>query len=220
MKPDLHLGRILFLLVLLPGGLIYFAWTMSRFAAEEQEKAAAVAAQPSAEEAAEMRRLRALDALQPQIEARRSRAQQCVAQAMRSVDGLDDDAAVLVLLASANCGPGCATERLATELASSYYLEGLRVLLIRTSTSAPSPPPPGVYAVVMPDCASLIADYGDDYYFRHRDGSVSSSGERAEQLLKLVAERSALLEPPEDELPEVRFDPERAVRRALDLPPR
>lgn len=224
MKSNLHLGRILFLLVLLPGGLIFFAWKMSRFAAEEKNRVEAQAALPTPAEAAETRRLQALDQLQPQLAERRELASRCVSQALRSVDGLDRDAALLVVLSGPQCGGDCVSERAATELAGSYYLEGVRVLLIRTSTSAPSQPPPGVYAVVMPHCHPLISDFGDDYYFRHPDGSVSSSGDRSERLLRMISERRARADPEQkedqDELPEVPFNPEAVVRQALNLPAR
>ena len=123
------------------------------------------------------------------------------------------------------CRGDCDSERLATELAGSYYLEGVRVLLIRTSTSAPSQPPPGVYAVVMPTCHSLISEFGDDYFFRQRDGSISSSGTRNEGLMRITTERLALLEPgtrpdPREDPPTLPFNPETVVRQALDLPPK
>lgn len=220
MKSDFHLARTLLLLVVLPAGLIFFAWQMSTVAADGMARADARAALPSAEEAAEMARLRAVDELQPLLAERRDRAQRCVSQGMRSVDGLSDDAAVLVLLSGPSCATGCATESIATELASSYYLEGLRVLLIRTSSANPGQPPPGVYTVVMPACATLIAAHGDDYFFRSRTGQVSSSGARHEQLMQIEAERSALAEPTDEALPELPFNPEATVRKALDLPPK
>jgi len=220
MKSDFHLIRAVFLLIVVPAALIFFAWQMTSVAVDEKAKADAIAALPTAEEAAEMRRLRAVDDLQPEIQQRRERALRCVSQGMRSVDGLSNDAAVLVVLSGPSCAAGCPTETTATELASSYYLEGLRVLLIRTSPNNPSPPPPGVYTVVMPACASLIAGHGDDYYFRNRSGEVLSSGVRHERYLQIIAERSARSEPGSDELPNVPFDPEAAVRAALDLPPK
>ena len=225
MKSDLHLGRILFLLVLLPGGLIYFAWRLSDFAANEKTRAEALAAEPTPAEAAEIRKQRALEALEGLFDERRGLARQCVDQAMRSVDGLDRDAAVLVILSGPQCRGDCDSERMATELAGSYYLEGVRVLLIRTSTSAPSQPPPGVYAVVMPTCHSLISEFGDDYFFRQRDGSISSSGTRNEGLMRITTERLALLEPgtrpdPREDPPTLPFNPEAVVRQALDLPPK
>ncbi len=220
MKSEFHLARTLFLLIIVPAALIFFAWQMSTVAADEQARAKARAALPSEEEAAEINRLRALEELQPRLAERRDRAQRCVSQGMRSVDGLSDDASVLVVLSGPSCATGCATESIATELASSYYLEGLRVLLIRTSSTNPGQPPPGVYTVVMPACASLIAEHGDDYYFRSRSGEVSSSGVRHEQLMQIAAEHSVLGDEADQELPELPFDPETTVREALSLPPK
>jgi hypothetical protein len=208
--------RYIVWLVVLPVILLIIAWRMSGYLLQDQvairaereraELAARELAQATAA-AVEADRL-----LQQGIDARRRLASQCVTQALRGL-GIEPGTLVpmLFVLQQQACAADCPTEESARQLVNEYYLEGLQVVLIRTAqTERQRPSPAGVPTVSIPSCAPLVADHGDDYFLRMADGTLGSSGERHEHLLRSTEEEP--VSPP--------FDPATLVRQGLGLTPR
>ena len=123
---------------------------------------------------------------------------------------------MLFIVQQRGCGEGCDTDAIARQLVNEYYLEGLQVVLIRTEqTDRQQPSPAGVPTVTIPSCTALVVEQGDDYFLRLADGSIGSSGERHEALLRSLAEAAN-----EEDPVSPPFDPEPLVRQGLGLAPR
>jgi len=182
-------ARIAFWLLLLPGGLLYLAYTMNRQLFAERNEAVAQQARVEAAQHARLRQEQAA-ALEDRriaaerIEQRRALARQCVARALQTVDAeLADAPSILVVIGHRGCGEGCDTDAIAAGVADAWIIERLHVLLIRTIETALPPMPAGLNTLVMSECEPLVAEHGDDFFFRDASGNLSSSGERHEAAL-------------------------------------
>jgi hypothetical protein len=178
-------ARIAFWLLLLPAGLLFLALQMNRQLLASRAEAQAQRLHIEHEE----RRQQVAEELETEVLARinqrRALARQCVARALQTVgSGLADAPSVLVVVGHRGCGEGCDTDAIAAALADAWIIERLHVLLIRTLESELPPTPAGLNTVVMSDCAPLVAEHGDDYFFRDASGQLSSSGERHEAALR------------------------------------
>ena len=196
-------------LLLLPALLLFIAWhftdlIVADHSGELEERQRAERQQQLLDE---VERQNALTQ-QARIDARRELATGCVRQALRGL-GIAPDrlAPMLFMVQSRGCGAGCDSEEIARYLVNEYRIEGLQVVLIRTVTDAGSQPPApaGVPTVAIPSCAPLVRNHGDDYFLRLPDGSLSSSGERHESLIRFGVEGTPV------------FDPDPLVREALGL---
>ncbi len=202
--------RFFFWLLLLPGLLGFFAWKLNTHLAEvasgvleERERTKRTAARE-----AENQRQDALN-LERRLNDRRALAKTCVEQGLRTVsDDLRVAPATLVIVNYKGCGVDCDTDAIASKLVDDYTLQRLQVLLIRTIEAGHPPSPLGVHTLIITDCAPLVADYGDDFFFRVGKGMLSSSGERHEAYLT----SGKGLDSP--------FDPEPLARKGLGLPAR
>lgn len=196
--------RVFIVLVALPAALLWLAWRLAQGQLQPSVDTAAAAAAPPAPASVAVAEQASTDALQAVLRERRESAARCVGRGLRVADADVREARLtLVVATSTGCRRGCEAERIAEHLNDRYTMEGLRVLLLRTDEDGRMETPMGVTTVVVPDCARLFQPHGHDYFLRHSDGSLSSSGERHE---------AALLE----EL-ELEFDPEPLVRRHLNL---
>lgn len=195
--------RLFIVLVAAPAALLWLAWEMAQLHGQPAGDPAAAEA-PGASPSRVAPGL-AEDPKQAIVRQRREHAAQCVARGLRVAGAeLRDARLTLVVATSTGCRRGCEAERIAERLNDSYTLEGLRVLLLRTDDDGRMDTPMGVTTVVVPGCAGLLEPLGHDYFLRHADGSLSSSGERHEAaLLHEVA---------------LAFDPEPLVRRHFNLP--
>jgi hypothetical protein len=194
---------------LLPALLLYIAWhftgaVLADRSGELEERQRAEREQQLLDEVARQNAL----LMQERLDARRELAGSCINQALRGL-GLDPGRLVpmLFMLHWRGCGEDCETEAIAQHLVNEYRLEGLQVVLLRTETGErlQAQAPAGVPTVTIPSCAPLVRDHGDDYLLRLPDGSLSSSGERHEGLIRF----GSVGPPP--------FDPDPLVRRALGL---
>lgn len=196
--------RLFIVLVAAPAALLWLAWELAQLHGRPEADPRGDSSTSSAQASMPSDRERAPDARQALVGQRRELATRCVNQGLRVADAeLRHARLTLVVATSTGCRRGCEAERIAERLNDSYTLEGLRVLLLRTDEQGGMDTPMGVSTVVVPDCAGLFASLGHDYFLRHPDGSLSSSGERHEAAL----------------LHEVglEFDPEPLVRRHLNL---
>lgn len=196
--------RLFVMLVVLPAALLWLAWALAQRLGQppgDTTGDAVVSAPPSP---ATSDQQGPTDALHAVVRQRRERAAQCVGQGLR-VAGADlrEARLTLVVATSTGCQRGCEAEHIAEYLNDSYMLEGLRVLLLRTDEDGRMDTPMGVTTVVVPGCARLFEALGHDYFLRHADGSLSSSGERHEAALLYEVG--------------LEFDPEPLVRRHLNL---
>ncbi len=196
-------------LLLLPALLLFIAWhftdlVVADHSGELEERQRAERQQQLLDE---VERQNALSQ-QERIDARRELAATCVRQALRGL-GIEPSqiVPVLFMLKWRGCGEGCDSEQIAQFLVNEYRLEGLQVVLIRTEsvTGPQQQSPAGVPTVAIPSCAPLVRNHGDDYFLRLPDGSLSSSGERHEGLIRFGS-----VGPPV-------FDPDPLVREALGL---
>ena len=200
-------ARIVVWVLLVPAGLLFFAWKMNWHisdvrsgALEEREREQRMSAMQAQNEQQSALYMAGL------IEGRRALAQTCVARALLTLGGVIAKApSTLVILNYKGCGPQCDTDAVAIRMADKYVLEGLQVLLIRTVEENQQPTPLGVHTVTITDCKSLASDYGDDYFFRNAKGELSSSGARHEGYMR---ERKAMTGV---------FDPEPLVRQGLGI---
>ncbi len=202
-------GRLIFWLLLVPTVLLIFAWRMNTHLAEvrtgaleERERA-----EQEAKLLAENARQTALY-VEARLDERRARAARCVDRALQTIGDDLADGPALVVFGFRGCGEDCDTDATLSALVNEYWLQKLRVLLIRTEPSSLPVVPAGVDMVVISECRPLVERYGDDYAFRDARGRLSSSGERHEQILQFGGKAP----PP--------FEPEVLVRRGLDLPPK
>lgn len=196
--------------------LLFIAWRMSELLLQDQaayqaeRERLALAAQEQADAAAAA--AEADRQLRLRIDARRALAADCAAQALRGL-GVEPAALVpmLFVVQQRGCGEDCDSGEIARQLVNEYHLEGLQVVLIRTElTERQQPSPAGVPTVSIPACAPLVAEHGDDYYLRLTDGTIESSGERHEAMLRSTEDAPATPS----------FDPEAVARRGLGLTPR
>ncbi|TXK64361.1 hypothetical protein [Alkalisalibacterium limincola] len=196
--------RLFIMLVAVPGALLWLAWELAQVhpapAAPTSVSAAGNPAPPTAVDAQPTRAELAGEI----VRQRRERAAQCVGRGLRVANpDMRGAKLTLVVATSTGCRHGCEAERIAERLNDDYTLEGLRVMLLRTDDDGRMDTPMGVSTVVVPDCAPLFAPLGHDYFLRHADGSLSSSGERHEAALLYEVG--------------LEFDPEPLVRRHLNL---
>lgn len=195
--------RLIIALVVVPGALLWLAWELAQRHAGPTDLATqvSVAAPP---EPSTLDRDLAIARAHELVAQRREQAARCVGRGLRVADAEVRQARLtLVVATSTGCRHGCEPERIAEHLNDSYTLEGLRVLLLRTDDDGRMDTPMGVSTVVVPDCAALFAPLGHDYFLRHADGALSSSGERHEASLLYDLE--------------LEFDPEPLVRQHLNL---
>jgi hypothetical protein len=178
--------RLVVWLVVVPAIALFAAWRFTRTVAEsrapvlaereqvEQERRAAIEAEAVAQRAVATR-----------IEERVALARRCLALADRAsgaaLRGADP---LLVIVSGPGCGPDCDTDVRAAAIADEWVLRPLRVLALRTREDGPAATPAGVTTPVLPQCAPLVAEIGDDYFLRFADGALSGSGTRHEAWLR------------------------------------
>jgi hypothetical protein len=171
--------RLLFWLVLLPTILLVVGYRLTAFVAADRP--AEQEAQALRERGERERALAERDAaahVASRIAAQETLARECLATADRATgNALRDADPLLVIAAWEGCGVGCDTDATATALADEWRFYGLKVLLLRTREGGPAASPAGVTTLVLPQCEALANRYGDDYFLRHRDGTLSSAGE-------------------------------------------
>jgi hypothetical protein len=195
--------RLVVWLVLVPAIALFAAWRLTRTVAESQGPVLAERERIESERrAAAAAEAAARDAVQAQIDARSALVQRCLALADRAsgaaLRGADP---LLVIVTGRGCGADCDADARASALADEWILRRLRVLLLRTREDGPAATPAGVTTLVLPQCAPLVAQIGDDYFLRFADGRVSGSGTRHEAWLRTADPKQA---PPA-------FDPESLV---------
>lgn len=195
--------RLVVWLVLVPAIALFAAWRLTRTVAESQGPVLAERERIESERRAVMEaEAAARAAAEAQVDERAALVQRCLALADRaSGPALRDADPLLVIVTGPGCGPDCDSEARAAALADEWILRRLRVLLLRTREDGPAATPAGVTTLVLPQCASLVAAIGDDYFLRFADGQVSSSGTRHEAWLRVGD--------PQQPLPA--FDPESLV---------
>jgi hypothetical protein len=171
--------RLLFWLVLMPTVLLIAGYWLTAFISadrsgeredrDRQTHNERMLAQAERDTAAYLAR---------RIAAQETLARECLAQVDRATgNALRDADPLLVIVSWEGCGVGCDTEATATALADEWRFYGLRVLLLRTLESRRASSPAGVTTLVMPQCEALANTYGDDYFLRYRDGTLSNGGE-------------------------------------------
>ena len=169
--------RLVFWLGLLPALLLTVALRMSSYfvdvktgALEERERAAHNERMLAVSDE-QARRYNA------EFNARRQAlAEDCVRRAGRSFgDRYSGASPALIFVSHRGCGKDCDTEKTAARLADEYHYKGLGVMVIRTRDDDVGVRQGGVDTVIIPDCKPLASIYGDDYFFRDADGSISSS---------------------------------------------
>lgn len=114
--------------------------------------------------------------LQERNAKRQALAEDCARRAGRSFgDRYSGASPALIFVSHRGCGKNCDTEKTAARLADEYHYKGLGVMVIRTRDDDVSARQGGVDTVIIPDCNPLASGYGDDYFFRHASGAISSS---------------------------------------------
>lgn len=182
--------RILFWLVLLPTVLLVVGYRLNAsLGGGRAEELAQRAEVDRAREAHEAAARAAAESVQRRLDAQATLARECLALADRATGGaLRDADPLLVLVAGNGCGPQCDLDATASALADEWRFYRLKVLLLRTREGGPAASPLGVTTLVLPQCAGLASGFGDDYFLRLRDGSLSSGGERYAQALRATAD--------------------------------
>ncbi|MCB1633290.1 MAG: hypothetical protein KDI37_04835 [Xanthomonadales bacterium] len=157
-----------------------------------------------------------MSAIADRISEREPLVRHCVRQAMRGLSlEANNLVPMLVMFKGRGCGENCDAEAIAQQLVNDYRLEGLQVLLVRTSVSDIQPPSPaGVPTISVAGCAPLIRDLGDDYVLRWPDGRFDSTGHRFESAVRRPPPEDPNKPPPPPE-----FNPEAVVRQGLNLDP-
>lgn len=182
--------RLVFWLVLLPVVLLAAGYRLTAALgggrAEDLAQRSAVERERQQREAAARAEA---ESIERRLAAQATLAGECLALADRATGGaLREADPLLVLVAGGGCGPGCDLDAMASALADEWRFYGLKVLLLRTREGGPAASPLGVTTLVLPQCAGLAGGHGDDYFLRHRDGSLSSGGERYAAALRAAAD--------------------------------
>lgn len=182
--------RLLFWLVLLPVVLLVVGYRLT--AVLGGDRAQDLAQRTEAERERQQREAAAraeAESVQRRLDAQATLARECLALADRATGGsLREADPLLVLVAGSGCGPQCDLDATASKLADEWRFYGLKVLLLRTREGGPATSPLGVTTLVLPQCAGLASGFGDDYFLRLRDGSLSSGGERYAAALRAAAD--------------------------------
>lgn len=171
--------RLLFWLVLLPTVLLVAGYWLTAFlGADRPEELQVRQEKERAEQRAAQAERESADYIARRTAAQETLARDCLGQVDRATGhALRDADPLLVIVSWEGCGTGCDTDATATALADEWRFYGLRVLLLRTREGRGASQPPGVTTLVLPQCEALANAYGDDYFLRRPDGSLSSGGE-------------------------------------------
>lgn len=182
--------RILFWLVLLPAVLLVAGYRLNASLADGRAGALAQRAEAERERQQREQAERAeAESVQRRLDAQAALARECLVLADRATgNALREADPLLVLVSGGGCGPQCDLDGIASALADEWRFYGLKVLLLRTREGGPAASPLGVTTLVLPQCAALASAFGDDYFLRFRDGTLSSGGERYAQALRATAE--------------------------------
>ena len=182
--------RIVFWLVLLPTVLLVTGYRLNASLADGRAEELARRAEADREREQREAAARAeAQSVQRRLDAQARLARECLTLADRATGGsLREADPLLVLVSGGGCGPQCDLDATASTLADEWRFYGLKVLLLRLREGGPAASPLGVTTLVLPQCAGLASAYGDDYFLRLRDGSLSSGGERYAEALRAPAD--------------------------------
>lgn len=182
--------RLLFWLVLLPTVLLVTGYRLNASLAEGRAQELARRAEADRERQQREAAAQAeVESARRRLDAQAALARECLTLADRATGGsLRDADPLLVLVADSGCGPQCDLDAMASALADEWRFYGLKVLMLRTREDGPASSPLGVTTLVLPQCAGLASGFGDDYFLRLRDGSLSSGGERYAEALRAPAD--------------------------------